>query len=300
MLDASSAKEIKLKITLRDPRAIEIVESIPAEQRDQVIEKYIILGEMVLSHALIATREETIEEFFAPLKEDIETIRDQLKLIVPTMATPTKKGEITQESVFKSFQEHFMDDEFEDVSRIGKYADILATTSDTKTQVLIELKDYKGLVPYDEVDKFWRDMERRGTKYGIFVSMRSGIAKCSGCISLKTQMDKTAVFVVNSELNWQGHLFAYYIIKKLAELESVKKRELKGEELSKVIAKINGHISEINKNLEMIEQIQEIADYLKTTCNNRLNDLISLTNTYKNKLKEKIEEIFEEIRKIEI
>ncbi|MGQ9691657.1 MAG: restriction endonuclease [Thermoproteota archaeon] len=285
---------------MRDPRAIEIVENIPSDRRDEIIEKYIILGEMVVSHASIGTRKETVEEFFAPLRSDIETIREQLRLIVPIIATPAKKGEITVESIFQSLQEHFMDDSFEDVSRIGKYTDILATTSDTKIPILIELKDYKGMVPSEEVDKFWRDMERRGTRYGIFVSMRSGIAKCSGCINLKTEMNRTAVFVVNSELNWSGHLFAYYVIKKLAELESEKKKELKGEELSKVISKINNHVLDIQKNIETIDGIQKIADNLRTICKNKLDELISLSNTYKTKLNEKIGEIFEEIKKVEL
>jgi hypothetical protein len=299
-MSLQSSKEMKLTLTLRDPRAIEVVENIPADRRDEVIEKYIILGEMVVSYASIGTRKETVEEFFAPLKSDIEMIREQLKLIIPTIATPVRKGEVTVESVFQNLQEHFMDDSFEDVSRIGKYTDILAITSDTKTPVLIELKDYKGIVPSEEVDKFWRDMERRGTRYGIFISMRSGIAKCSSCINLKTEMNRTAVFVVNSELNWAGHLFAYHIIKKLAELESIKKKELKGEELSKIIAKINNHVLEIQKNLETIDGIQTIADSLRTTCKNKLDELISLSNTYKNKLNEKIKDIFEEIKKVEL
>lgn len=53
---SSSVREMKLKLTLRDPRALEIVESIPVKRRDEVVEKYIILGEMVASHASIGTR----------------------------------------------------------------------------------------------------------------------------------------------------------------------------------------------------------------------------------------------------
>ena len=296
----STSEELDLKLILKDPRAIEIVKNIPDEQRDEIIEKYIILGEMVVSHASIATRKETVEEFFSPLRSDIEMIREQLRQIVPTIAKPAKKGEITVENIFKSFEEHFMDDSFEDVSAIGKYADIQATTGDTQTSILIELKDYTNTVPSAEIDKFWRDMERRGTRYGIFISMRSGITKCSSCINLKTRMDKTAVFVVNSELNWSGHLFALYVIKKLIELEAMKKKELKGEELGKIITKINNHVIELQKNAKTINEIQTIADKLRTTCKNRLDDLISLSNTYKRNVDENITEILEEIGKVEI
>lgn len=296
----SPREEMKLKLTLKDPRAIEIAKNIPVKQRDEVIEKYIILGEMVVSHASIATRKETVEEFFSPLRSYIEMIQKQLSQIVPTITIPAKKGEITVETIFHSLQEHFMDDSFEDVSAIGKYTDILATTPETETLVMIELKDYKGTVPSTEVDKFWRDMKRRGTKYGIFISMRSRITKCSSCINLKTKMDKTAIFVVNSELHWAGHLFAYYVIKKIVELESMKKKELKGEELSEIISRINKHVEELKKHTETIDEIQTIADSLRTTCKNRLGELIDLSNTYKRTINGKITEIIEEIRKGEI
>lgn len=255
---------------------------------------------MVASHASIGTSKESVEDFFSPLRTDIEMIREQLRLIVPTIATPAKKGQITVETVFDSLKEHFMDDIFEDVSRIGKYTDILATTSDTKTPILIELKDYSGIVPSEEVEKFWRDIERRGTRYGIFVSMRSEITKCSSCISVKTEMNRTAVFVNNSELNWSGHLFAYYVVKKIAELESAKKKELKGEEISKVIAKVNNHILELQKNVESIDKIETIADGLRTTCKNRLDELINFSNALKRTMNETIADIFEDMKKVEI
>jgi len=291
---------MKIELTLNDEQAIEIVKSIPKDKRNEVIEKYIILGNMVVSQAEINTSTETVENFFAPLRSDIEMIREQLKLIVPTIATPALKGTMTVENVFKSFEEHFMDDSFEDVSTIGKYADIKATTSETKAEVLIELKDYSGKIPTAEVEKFWRDMERRNAKYGIFISMRSGITKISSCLKMETNMNRTAVFVVNNELNWSGHLFAYYIIKKIAEIELIKKKELVGEELGKVVTKLNNSLIEIQKDTKIIEEIQTIADSLKTTSSNKLEKLIDLANIYKRRLDEKISEAFQEIKRVEI
>ncbi|MCX6818526.1 MAG: hypothetical protein NT129_00820 [Candidatus Aenigmarchaeota archaeon] len=291
---------MKIQLTIKDPQAIEIVKSIPEDSRNEVIEKYIILGNIIVSQAEINTSTETVENFFAPLRSDIEMIRDQLKLIIPTIATPALKGSVTVESICKSFEDHFIDDCFEDVSGIGKYTDIKATTPGTKTEVLIELKDYSGKVPTEEIDKFWRDMERRNIRYGIFVSMRSGITKISGCVKLETNMNRTAIFVVNNELNCLGHLFSYYVIKKIIELEAVKKKEFKGEELSKLISKINNSLIEIQKDTKVIEEIQSIADGLKTTCSNRLDKLIDLANLYKRRLDEKLNEAFQEIQKAEL
>ena len=201
--------------------------------------------------------------------------------------------------VFKSLKEHFIDDAFEDVSRIGKYADILASTAETKTPILIELKDYTDTVPTAEVEKFWRDIERRGTHYGVFISMRTGISKCSDCISLKKEMNKTAIFVNNSELNWSGHIFAFYVIKKIAEVEYAKKKELKGEEVSKVVAKVNKHVQELQKHIESIDGIQNIADKLKTSCNRNLEEIISLSNALKRTMNEKIADVFSDLEKVQ-
>jgi len=291
--------EMKLEILLKDPRAIGIAKNIPIENRNEIIEKYIILGEMVASHASISTDKETIEEFFSPLKNDIDTIRGQLRMIIPAFANPTKKGKMTVETVFDSLKEHFMEDSFEDVSSIGKYADILATTADSKTPVLIELKDYSSTVPVTEIMKFWRDIERRGTKYGIFISMRSGISTCSSCISVKTEMNKTAIFVNNSELNFSGHLFAYYVIKKIAELEAFHKNDVPGEKIVQVISKVNAQLHGLQNNVESIDKIEDIADGLRTTCKKKLDELINCSNIIKRNMNEEINEIFVDLEKVE-
>jgi hypothetical protein len=296
---SSMQNELKLEILLKDARAIRIAKGVPIENRNEVIEKYIILGEMVASHASISTDKETVAEFFSPLKNDIDMIREQLRMIVPAMATPGSKGKITVDVVFESLKEHFMDDSFEDVSKIGKFADILATTADSGIPILIELKDYSKTVPIDEVEKFWRDIERRGTKYGIFISMRTGIAKCSSCISVKTEMNKTAVFINNSELNWSGHLFAYYVIKKIAELESAKKKELNGQEIGQVIAKVNKHILGLQRDVESIDKIEDVADSLRSTCKKKLDELISVSNVLKRNMNEGIDAVIADLEAVE-
>jgi len=192
-----------------------------------------------------------------------------------------------------------MDDSFEDVTRIGKFTDILATTSESKTPILIELKDYGDTVPTDQVEKFWRDLERQGAHYGLFISMKTGISKCSGCINLKTVMNRTAIFVNNAELNWSGHIFAFYVIKKIVEIESVKQKELKGQDINKVVAKVNKQVLELQKLIESINEIATIADKLKTTCKNNLDELIGLSNSLRRTMNDKVMEVIAELEKVE-
>lgn len=295
--------KLTLEVKLTDKRAIEIVNGFPEDKRDQIIEKYIILGDMVVSHASISTSKESVERFFSPLRADIETIREQLKRIVPTIATPAKKGDITVKAIYDSFLEHFMDDSFEDVSKIGKYADIMATTFDD-SKVLIELKDYKNDVPYTEVDKFWRDMEVRNVEYGIFISMRTRISKFSTCINLRRKMNKTGVFIINSELNWKGHLFAFHVIKKVIEIENLKKREMASEDaasedISISLGKIYNIINEISQLSKNIDEINKIVDDLRTLSGRRYDKIISIVNIYKIKINEKIDLALDEFKKVE-
>jgi hypothetical protein len=291
--------QMKIDLLLEDPRAIKIVTNIPTISRNEIIEKFIILGDMVTSHASISTNKETAEEFFSPLKSDIDSIREQIKLIIPTIASPAKKGKMTVDAIYESLREHFMDDNFEDVSTTAKFADILATTAESKTPILIELKDYSNTVPVPEIEKFWRDIERRGIKYGVFISMRSGISKCSSCLNFKSEMNKTALFINNSELNWSGHIFAYYVIKKIAEIESAKRKELRGEEICQIISKVNKHITDLQKTVESIDRIEDIADSLKTTCKKKLDELVGVSDSLKKNLNEGINEILADLEKVE-
>ena len=300
VIEKTEIKPEEIRVKIKDPRAIAIIKRIPKEQFDEIVERYIILGDAVVSYASITPARETIEEFFAPLKTDIDTIRRQLQLIVPTIVTPAKKGKITVESIFKSYEEHFMDDTFEDISARGKYTDIKAIPAGTNQNVLIEIKDYSDTVPTYEVDKFWRDMETRDARYGIFVSMRTRITKISGDIKVVSRMKKTAVFVVNEKMSWSGHLFAYYVVRKLIEHETLMARKLKEEELTQVITKVNVVLKEIQKNMQIVEEIRNLAEVLRTTTRDKLDKIIEYAKSVKRNVEEKIDEAFQEIAKTEV
>ncbi len=297
---SKSSVSLKIELQLKDAEAIDIVNSLPKEKRDEIIEKYIIIGDMVVSYASVSASRETVESLFAPLHEDIEQIREQLNRIIPAVATPAKKGKITAESIFKELQNHFLDDSFEDVSAIGKYADIKAVVKSSGIPILIESKDYSDTVKTSEVDKFWRDLETRNLRYGVFVSLRTAISKMSCPVQVETKMDRTAIFVNNSEFSSSGHIFAYYIARKITELEKYRKIELKGGDLTKTVSRVNQHLEQIKKDLQTIDKIQEIADSLLTTSKTKLDALISLAKTYKQKVLGDLDSAFEDLKKVEV
>jgi len=105
--------------------------------------------------------------------------------------------------------------------------------------------------------------------------------------------------VINSELNWSGHLFAYYVIKKLVELENRKQKELKGKEIGKVLVKINNSVLALQSQNQMIDEIQNIADKLRTTSRRKLDELINISNEYQIKQRQKIKDTLDDLKKIE-
>ena len=127
--------------------------------------------------------------------------------------------------------------------------------------------------------------------------MRSGISKCSGCITVKTEMNKTAIFVNNSELNWTGHIFAYYIIKKISELEATKRKELRDEQISEIVSKVNNHAVELQRTAESIDRIEDITDSLRMTCKKKLDELISVSQALKKNINQGIEDILLDLEK---
>ena len=75
---------------------------------------------------------------------------------------------------------------------------------------------------------------------------------------------------------------------------------MKGEAISKIISKVNKHVLELQKNVDSIENIQNIADGIRTTCQNKLGELINFSNALRRAMNDKIAEIFEDMKKAEI
>lgn len=311
MIETKSTETKSKQITfiLKDNRVIEIIEKIPDDMINDTLEKYIIAGHMVINYCSIAESKETIENILNPIRQDIlipfktevETIRQQLRIVIPTISKSSIKGDITVKSIFGDLKQHFMDDSFEDVSALKNYySDIKATANNNIGNVIIETKDYTEDVPSTQVDKFWRDMETRDFKYGIFISMRSNISKISGPIKIETKNGKTAIFLINRELNWRGHIISYYIIKKIMEFEATVKEESKGDDTIKIIKTINIISMDIKRDIETMDKLIDIIEKLKTSNNNRLDEIRNTINSYKRNIETKILEILKEIEKIEV
>lgn len=291
-----------------DERLHKIIDNTPISILDCTLEKYIIIGNMVMNYASITESKETMKnilipinsDIIIPLKTEIESIRQQLKMIIPTISTPAKKGDITQKAIYENLTEYFMDDSFEDVSCIGKYSDIKSTIPGYDNHILIETKEYTDTIPTTQVEKFWRDMEIRDCKYGIFISMRSGISKISSSLKIETKNGRTVMFVVNSELNWKGHIFAYYTMRKILEFEINNIKNISNVEVIKIIPSINKKLLEIGKDIKLLDELINIIEELKSSNIKKLESIRNKISEYKRNVELKIKDMINEIEKLEV
>jgi hypothetical protein len=223
--------EIRLEFT--DPRVIDLIESLPQADQSAYIERCILLSDTVMRYAQVTTSEANLQRYFEPtlngLDGAIRTLTQlhmtydgvfgaqyqTLERIIPAMAASVTRGAITNEAVFQSLCDSFRDDAAQDVSGKAKYTDLCFTPAGCGAPVLIELKDYTNDVPSMEVDKFWRDLDARSAKVGVFVSMNTRIQTLTSDFTIQTRGGQLGVFIVNSEFGHRGYLLAYALARRL-------------------------------------------------------------------------------------
>lgn len=90
------------------------------------------------------------------------------------------------------------------------------------------------------------------------------------------------------------------MVRKLIEHETLMARKLKEEELTQVITKVNVALKEIQKDIQIVEEIRNIAEGLRTTARDKLDKIIEYAKLVKRNVDEKIDEAFQEIAKAEV
>lgn len=223
----------KITIELTDPRVIDLIASLPESDQSAYIERCILLSDTVMRYAQVTTSEANLRRYFEPTLNGLDsaihslrqlhttyegvfgTQQQTLERLVPAMAASVTRGAITNEAVFQSLCESFRDDVALDVSSKAKYTDLCFTPVGCGTPVLIELKDHTNDVPSAEVGKFWRDMDERKARIGVFVSMNTRIQTLTSNFAIQTRGAQIGVFIVNSEFGNRGYILAYALARRL-------------------------------------------------------------------------------------
>jgi len=129
------------------------------------------------------------------LRAELGPIRDALLTKVSTA-----KGRVG-ENLFENWMKEIKTWATEKVATKGHSGDFEITHYDTKATVLVDVKKYSTSVPTKEQEKLWEDMQSRGIRLGLLVSMDSGIAKKRPGVDMEVRAGHVMLFLSNATDN---------------------------------------------------------------------------------------------------
>lgn len=212
-----------LNVTLTRPDVVDWLRTIPEDNLAKVVENTIAAGNLVLSMLQASAGEESMRRFFRPVVDRM----DELKGIIEGLLRATQKsqrlGEMGENLVAEQLKNAFPGDTFTVVSQEGHQADIHAhfmIADRDPPKALIEVKLYSGDVPSQEVDKFQRDLEETGVRYGLMVSLTSRITGILGLMHLDISPKHIGIYVPNAGLDGHALVCGASLLKAIAAFEA--------------------------------------------------------------------------------
>jgi len=266
-----------MQITLEftDPRVIDLMQSLPEADQSAYIERCILLSDTVMRYAQVTTSEANLQRYFEPTLNGLDgailsltqlhttyervfgTQHQTLERIIPTMAASVTRGAITNEAVYQSLCDSFRDDAALDVSSKAKYTDLCFTPAGCELPILIELKDHTKDVPSVEVDKFWRDMDYRKARVGVFVSMNTRIQTMTSDFAIEKRGGQLGVFIVNSEFGHRGYVLAYAMARRLLSALEARTQALDTDKLGFMAKVLNRHLRQVGDEMKTLATLKD-------------------------------------------
>ena len=101
--------------------------------------------------------------------ENVGKIQETVQTLTCNLKVSSLKGQIGENFVSRTINEYFPDDSLNITAHESQESDMHFISGNFK--ILIETKLYSTAVNTRQIDKFYRDLERTGFQYGIFISL---------------------------------------------------------------------------------------------------------------------------------
>ena len=193
----------------------ESVESM-AETRD-LLSKQLALSNTTMYDALKA-QNAMAEKLLDPIASRVDKLNETVEGLFNIKGTSNVKGKFGENFIAQHIQTVFPHYDVQNMSNTAYEADFQIGTEYGK--VLLEVKTYSSSVNKEQLDKFYRDIDRTGVSFAIFLSTTSGIVGKKHIEWEVYGKEKTIVlFFPNSSLSQQGVVFSFLFMKALVEAE---------------------------------------------------------------------------------
>ena len=302
---------MKLLFELLNVEDIQYLESFDEPKRDEILRTAITIG---LKSIQMSEVNMDCHSYFDPLKDIIETstiqnkekicdIDDKLDALLNIRTNSSRKGRLSEDLCIQRLIQNYPSWDISDVTYIGHEGDCRAKTP--FGEILYEFKSYDTNVNREQLNKFYKDLETTGIKYGIFVSNTSGIVGKKDLEWEIINKDTLVIYISNTGFNGQGCIMATELLIALIE-NNIMDREnhwllhqnYETDEIyrnlvdslddyrsnNEMIYKLRKHIKEYrSRNNSMIDSLESEIFQLSLNTENTFSKILGLVESIKSK-----------------
>lgn len=222
-----------------------------------------------------------IDDKFSTINNNITDLNKTTKDLFGISNNSQRKGEMMENIIYDYFKNNLQNYTFNRTNHISHNADAHLITPE-KQDILLEIKNYQNAVDKKEIDKLKYDMQYTKIKYGLFLSIQSGIVGKKS-IDIEYFMDK--------DNNTYYIMYVSYILDESHKIQS-------GLSVLETIYKLNQTYN--HTRIDYIED--KILDNLKEVANisDMVTNLRKQYQTLEQKIKDNIDDYYQLIRDYEI
>lgn len=263
-----------IEIKLKDPEVIKFIGNIKDNELNDSLEKFIKLGinvseitntKLNLEESILEPITEIIEDSInnSVIINQMETLNRTIEEFKGSYKTPSLKGKIGENCVCDNIQKYFPECELKNTTSDAHQADFLFKLKDFP-DILIEVKTYKNNIPFEQVNKFKRDLKTTGINCGIMVSTTSGISRKKQ-FDWEIEDNKTIVYIPNGGLDGYSVTWAIMFLKELSKFRNNDNLIKQGYEIT----------NKLNSLKQVIIDIESTKTIIHRTKYNLLNNITS-------------------------
>ena len=191
------------------------------------------------------------------LQSEIRMLRETLNELMSIKGSSNRKGKIFESLEMEIISRNFPNYTVMDMSNTDHESDIHLETPHGK--VLVELKTYTSTVNSEQIKKFFRDVDRVGCPFAVFISNTSGIVgKKKFQWEYYGPRKTVCVFIANAGIGGEGLLLALNFVECFAKLCSAEM-----DKTLSIESHINNLVSCVERAQAQIEPLCRLRGDLK-------------------------------------
>ena len=217
---------------------------------------------------------------------------EMVEKLTGKIKTSSIRGEIGENAIQDELEKNFINDKIIRCSSQSHVADIQIIPEDGE-EIIIESKNYTGVVPSKEIEKFKKDMNTTNINYGIFISFHSKITGKKNFEIEQYDDDKFILYLSNIEQNLGLVSLGANLMKRISKIVTTNK-----DVIHKNLLK--NKIKSIHKTLKKLPKLISFFKKKKTTLvEEEINIRKALDNIHSEFLKTEVnlKSVIDEIRK---